>query len=120
MHTTDCTHSHHCIVIANHSSMRTFPRPLPSPPLHPGSTCDVISSWMQDVKGANDDQVSLILAFLNEDYLRLVLLYVGFFFARDLSGWRHWFHVFTAWVPGWQCRRDEGHPLGFPLRSIST
>lgn len=95
-------------------TMRKFPFPLPPPPEHLQSTCNIITSWMRDVKGADAQQVALVLAFLNEDYLRSVPLPRGKFFARTPSGCRHWFRVFTAWVLRWTSRRDEGTPDGFP------
>lgn len=76
--------------------MRAFPLALPSPPPHLQPTYDVIQSWMQEVKGANHEQVSIVLAFLNEDYLRSIPLHVGTFFGRCPSGCKHWFHVFIA------------------------
>lgn len=94
--------------------MKSFPRPLPSPPSRCAPTCEVIRSWLRDVKAADQQQIDQVLAFLDEDYLRSVALPVGAFFASRPSACRHWFRVFTAWVLGWKCRKDEGDPGGFP------
>lgn len=75
-----------------HFAMRLFPYSLPSPPAHLGPTCKVIETWLQDVKDASEQQIkALILAFLDEDYMLLVPLPIGAFFANAPSGCHHWF-----------------------------
>lgn len=73
-----------CEDFTKHSNKRLFPLPLPSPP-HLQRTCDVIRLWMQ-VQGVNEEQVLVVLAFLNEDYLRSIPFPMGAFFARGPNG----------------------------------
>lgn len=42
----------------------------------------------------------------------------GALFPRSLDGMRHYFRVFTTWVLGWTCRKDEGVPNGYPKEAI--
>lgn len=65
--------------------MTSFPYPLPSLPTHIGATSNVITNWMRGVKDASDQQVALVLEFLNEDYLCSVPLHIGSFFVKVLA-----------------------------------
>lgn len=83
-------------------NMRSFPFPQPLPPTHLEVMCHVINSWMQEVKGMNNQQIALVLVFLDDDYLRSIPLHDGAFFVASPIGCRHWFKVFTASILGWK------------------
>ena len=59
--------------------------------------------------------MDLVLAFMNEHYLRSILLHVGVFFANELAGCLYWLKVFFTWVLGWRCLKNAGVPEGFSL-----
>lgn len=67
------------------------------------------------MKGADDQQLVVVIAFLDKNYLRSVSFPKGAFFAATPSACRHWFRVFTTWLLGWTYRHDEGDHDGFLL-----
>lgn len=93
--------------------MTSIPYPLPLLPTHLESTVKLITIWMREAKGVLQLQVDQVVTFLNENYLRSTPLPKDAFFAQGSIGCRHWFRVFSAWVMGWKCRKDEKHPGGF-------
>lgn len=94
--------------------MKSFRFALLSPPLDLEPTRKALRMWMQDVKGVDEQHIALMQAFLDERYLRSIPLSMGAFFVIGFNAYKQWFWVFTTWVLGWTCRKDEGKPSGFP------
>lgn len=75
--------------LSQHCTMTSYPHHLSSPLAHLATNCNILKIWMRDLKGANEQQIALVVVFLPNNYLRSILLPVGAFLAHGLNKCRH-------------------------------